>query len=176
MGINNLNTLKSDTLSIRLQPIGLFHTDFNPGTGAPRQGRLVPESKGSIELYPEYRQALKDLDLFEYIIVLYYFSEVRGWEPVVHPPASDHRHDFGLFATRTPKRPNPIGFSIVKLERIRDGVLTVSGVDAFDGTPILDIKPYLPSIDCIKSVQNEKTEKKLGHHDEDFINDPGFYY
>jgi len=68
-----------------------------------------------------------------------------------------------------------IGLSIVKLEKIENGVLYVSGVDAFDGTPVLDIKPYLPSINCVKSVQNELIEKELGHHDEIFINDSTFY-
>ncbi|MBN1926338.1 MAG: tRNA (N6-threonylcarbamoyladenosine(37)-N6)-methyltransferase TrmO, partial [Prolixibacteraceae bacterium] len=113
--------------------------------------------------------------LFEYIIVLYHFNEVERWEPIVNPPASDHEHNFGLFSTRIPKRPNPIGFSIVKLEKIKNGVLYLSGLDAFEGTPVLDIKPYLPSVDCPKSVQNEMIEKVLGHHDEDFIEDSTFY-
>ena len=81
----------------------------------------------------------------------------------------------GLFATRAPSRPNPIGFSIVKLEKIENGILYISGIDAFDGTPVLDIKPYLPSVDCIKSIQNELIEIELGHHDEDFIEDSTFF-
>jgi tRNA (Thr-GGU) A37 N-methylase len=80
-----------------------------------------------------------------------------------------------VFSTRSPKRPNPIGLSIVKLESIKDGVLTISGVDVFNGTPVLDIKPYLPSVDCVKSIQNEFIEKELGHHDENFITDSTFY-
>ena len=146
-------------------PIGLFHTSFTPETGAPRQGILMPETKGTIEIFPQYRKALKTLGFFEYIIVLYHFSKVEGWEPTVNPPSSTEGHNFGLFSTRSPNRPNPIGLSIVKLERIENGILYVSGIDAFDGTPVLDIKPYLPSIDGVKSNKNESIEKELGLHD-----------
>jgi len=156
-------------------PVGLFHTSFTPETGAPRQGILMPETKGQIEIFPQYHNALKTLGFFEYIIVLYHFSEVESWDPTVNPPSSTEKHDFGLFSTRSPKRPNPIGFSIVKLERIEGGTLYVTGIDAFDGTPILDIKPYLPSIDCVKSLTNEYMERELGHHDENFINDSTFF-
>ena len=173
--LDNAQAQLKDKDSILYRPIGKFHTSFNTGTGAPRQGILMPQTEGSIEIFPDYHDALKDLNLFEYIIVLYHFSEVETWEPTVNPPASAEEHDFGLFATRSPKRPNPIGFSIVKLKGIVDGKLLVSGVDAFDGTPVLDIKPYLPSIDCIRSTQNEMVEKELGHHDEDFISDPTFF-
>ncbi len=165
----------TDSTTIQFTPIGVFHTEYNTQTGAPRQGILMPETKGSIEIFSRYRSGLQDLSLFEYIMVLYYFNKVEKWEPTVNPPASTHEHNFGLFSTRSPKRPNPIGFAIVKLESINNGILTVSGVDAFDGTPVLDIKPYLPSVDCVKSVQNELIEKELGHHDEDFITDSTFY-
>jgi tRNA-Thr(GGU) m(6)t(6)A37 methyltransferase TsaA len=107
--------------------------------------------------------------------VLFHFNEVERWSPTVNPPASTEEHDFGLFSTRSPKRPNPIGFSIVKLEKIQDGILYVSGIDAFEGTPVLDLKPYLPSVDCVKSIINEYMEKELGHHDEKFINDSTFF-
>ncbi len=161
--------------TISYHPIGEFHTDYNTTTGAPRQGILVPENRGKIEIYPEFRDGLKTLGLFEYIIVIYHFSEVKTWEPIVDPPGSNHEHEFGLFATRSPKRPNPIGFSVIRLNKIENGILHVSGIDAFEGTPVLDIKPYLPSVDAIKSVQNELIEKELGHHDELFIDDSTFY-
>jgi tRNA (adenine37-N6)-methyltransferase len=168
-----MNAQNNDT--IKYTPIGIFHTEYTTETGAPRQGILMPDAKGSIEIFPAYSEALKTLDLFEYIIVLFHFSEVEKWEPEVNPPASTHEHNFGLFATRSPKRPNPIGISIVKLEKISKGILYISGVDAFNNTPVLDIKPYLPSVDCVRSIQNELIEKELGHHDELFINDSTFY-
>ncbi|MBN1415640.1 MAG: tRNA (N6-threonylcarbamoyladenosine(37)-N6)-methyltransferase TrmO [Bacteroidales bacterium] len=165
-----------DTLQpVIYRPIGIFHTSYTPQTGAPRQGILMPETTGTIEIFPPYRSALNTLNLFEYIIVIYHFSEVERWEAVVNPPAASHEHNFGLFSTRSPKRPNPIGLSIVKLEKIEEGILYVSGVDAFEGTPILDLKPYLPSVDCIKSLQNELIEIELGHHDENFIEDSAYF-
>ena len=166
---------QSSVSQIIYEPIGVFHSQYTTKTGAPRQGVLMPENKGVIEIYPEYHTALNTLSLYEYIIVIYHFSEVETWESLVTPPSSSHEHVFGVFATRSPKRPNPIGFSIIKLERIEKGMLFVSGLDAFDGTPVLDIKPYLPSIDCIQSVQNNLIEEELGHHDEIYITDSTFY-
>jgi len=171
----NMIAQEIDTNIIQYTFFGKFYTDYTPTTGAPRQGILLPETKGTIEIYQQYLSALNTLDLFEYIIVLYHFSEVERWEPTVNPPAASHEHNFGLFSTRSPQRPNPIGLSIVKLERIENGILYISGVDALNGTPVLDIKPYLPSVDCPKSVQNELIEKVLGHHDEDFIEDSTFF-
>lgn len=165
----------NDNDNIVYHPIGYFDTEYTTKTGAPRQGTLVPEGKGRIILKPEYRDALDFVNWFEYIIVLFHFHLVQGWESHVEPPASNHEHDFGLFSTRSPKRPNPIGFSIIKLEKISGDTLFVSGIDAFDGTPVLDIKPYLPSVDMIKSVQNELIEKELGHHDDIYIKDSIFY-
>lgn len=169
----SLTTKAQDTIIYK--PIGVFHTHFSPQTGAPRQGILMPESSGSIEIFPEYRSGLSYLSFFEYIIVLYHFSEVESWNPEVEPPGADHEHRYGVFSTRSPKRPNPIGFSVVKLVGITDGVLYLSGVDAFEGTPVLDIKPYLPSVDNVNSPINEMLEKKFGHHDEPFINDSTFF-
>lgn len=143
-------------------PIGVIHSSFSPETGAPRQGILMPESGAEIEIYKPYREALQYLDLFEYIIVIYHFDRVKTWKELVSPPASTREHDFGLFGTRTPRRPNPIGLSVVKLDSIRDGILHIKGIDAFDGSPVLDIKPYLPSIDCVESKRNEEMERELG--------------
>jgi tRNA-Thr(GGU) m(6)t(6)A37 methyltransferase TsaA len=148
--------------NVRYTPIGIFHTRYIPEVGAPRQGILKPDVKGTIEIYPEYRDALKSLDLFEYIIVIYHLDRSVKWNSTVSPPSSDPDHIFGLFATRSPNRPNPIGLTTIKLEKIENGILYVSGIDAYDGTPVLDLKPYLPSIDGIRSAKNEFLEKKLG--------------
>ncbi len=166
---------REDVPKIIYRPIGVIRSAYNPETGAPRQGILLPDNQGVIELLPEFREALQTLEEFEYIIVIYHFNRVTSWDPVVAPPASDHHHEFGLFSTRSPRRPNPIGFAVMKLDRIEAGKLYVSGIDAFDGTPVLDIKPYLPSVDCPHSEQNEKVEHDLGHHDEPFIRDSSFY-
>jgi len=151
------------------EPIGYFSTQYNISTGAPRQGMLDTVSHGIITIKPEYTEALKDLESFEYIWVIYHFHEAKGFSNLVNPPESDH--DFGLFATRSPRRPNPIALSLTKLDSIKDNILYVSKIDAFNNSPIIDIKPFLPSVDYAVSIVNMETELYLGHHDQDFIND-----
>ncbi len=146
--------------SVTYEPIGTFHTSYNKNTGAPRQGRFKPEGEGTIELLSEYHEALQGLEDYGYILVFYHLHLINSWNHMVTPPGSSK--EFGLFATRTPRRPNPIGFSVIKLESIENGVLRVSGVDAYDGTPVLDIKPYIPVIDCIDSKRNQEIENNLG--------------
>ena len=145
---------------INYKPIGEFHTVLTAQTGAPRQGILQPDNEGTIEIYKEYYDALQDLGQYEYIIVLYHMHKSKKWHSFVRPPGS--KRSFGLFATRSPNRPNPIGFSVIKLNGIEGTVLQVSGIDAFDGTPVLDIKPWLPSIDCPSHENHLKIEKELG--------------
>ena len=152
---------------IEYVPIGLVRSRYTRRRGTPRQGALFPDSEGRIEIFKEYKEALKDLDSFEYIIILFHFDRVKHWEALVDPPASNHEHRFGLFSTRSPKRPNPIGLTVLKLEKIEDSVLYVRGLDAFDGTPVLDIKPYLPSVDLIESRHNEVAESRLNRDDGD---------
>lgn len=146
----NPGTMKSqDTAGhINYKPIGYFHTDYSSESGAPRQGALRPDEMSTIEILPEYRDALKKLDSFEHIIVLYHLNESNGWTAWVRPAGMPTNEIHGLFGTRTPRRPNPIGFGVIKLHKIKNGILHISGADAYDGTPVLDIKPYIPSIDC----------------------------
>ena len=159
-----------DPDNIIYKPIGEFKTDFTITKEVPRQGILVPESKARIVLNSDYGEALLDLEKFEYIWVIYHMDLVKDWEPFVNPPGTEHY--FGTFATRTPRRPNPIGMALVKLDKIDHDTLFVSGIDAFNNTPVLDLKPYLPSIDDVKSKVNEDMEKEMGHHDEIMITDP----
>ena len=154
---------------INLNPIGYFSTKYTLETGAPRQGILVPSSIGVIILDTAYTKGLTELDEFEYIWVLYYFDKSKGWDLMLKPPES--HHEFGVFATRSPRRPNPIGLSLVKIDSIVANKIFVNDVDAFDATPILDIKPFLPSVDFVKSKKNIEAEIHLGHHSEDFITD-----
>ena len=149
-----------DTMKIEYQPIGKFCTGLTPQTGAPRQGILQPEIEGTIEISGEYSDALRDLGNYEYIIVIYHMHLSGYWHSIVRPPGS--KRSFGLFATRSPNRPNPIGMSVIKLNGIEGTTLHVSGIDAFDGTPVLDIKPWLPSIDCPPGITNPDIEKELG--------------
>ena len=164
-----ITSCKNNNEMIKYEPIGYFETEYTMQSGAPRQGMLIEDAKGVIILKEEYVQGLDYLSSFEYIWVIYHFSEAKGWENEVNPPDSDHA--FGVFATRSPLRPNPIGLSLIKLEKIEGQKLYVSNVDAFDGTPVLDIKPYLPSVDDAISIKNMEAEIYLGHHDTDFLND-----
>ncbi|MEA3463155.1 MAG: tRNA (N6-threonylcarbamoyladenosine(37)-N6)-methyltransferase TrmO, partial [Bacteroidota bacterium] len=138
-------TLDTDKMNVEYQAIGEFHTDLSPQTGAPRQGALAPENQGIIEIYPAYEEAMQDLGQYEYLIVLYHMHVSKQWHPFVRPPASER--EFGLFATRSPNRPNSIGFGVIKLEKVSGRELHVSGIDAFNGTPVLDIKPWISSLD-----------------------------
>ncbi len=161
--------LSCNAEKINYQPIGYFVSEYTKKTGAPRQGTLMPETKGQIVLKEKYIKGLYLLSDFEYIWVLYDFHQAKGWDNILRPPESEH--NFGIFATRSPRRPNSLGMSLLKLDSIKDNILYVSGVDMFFGTPILDIKPYLPSVDMVFSEKNLKAEAFLGHHSTDFLND-----
>lgn len=142
---------------MELKVIAKIETDFPEKFGIPRQSGLVEELKGTIVFEPEYRkaEALKGLEGYNYIWLLWQFEGVErdNWSVTVRPPRLGGNKHMGVFATRSPFRPNPIGLSSVKLERMewdtdRGPVLHVSGVDLRHNTPIYDIKPYLPYVDC----------------------------
>lgn len=140
-------------------PIGVFHSPLTRETGAPRQGRLAPELKATIEIAPAYEDCLKGLEAFSHIYVIFVFDRSRAWSASVTPPDAPKAR--GLFSTRSPNRPNPIGITAVRLIKCEGRILHVSGIDAFDQTPVLDIKPYVASIDCIPDA-NKNVEKELG--------------
>ena len=130
---------------IILKPIGVIHTPFKRAEGTPIQPGRSNGARGDIEIYPEYEAGLKDLEGFSHIILLYHFHLSKGFELTVIPYLDDKKR--GLFATRAPRRPNPIGLSVVKLEKIEGTMLRIVNVDIIDGTPLLDIKPYVPDFD-----------------------------
>lgn len=140
-----------------MKPIAHIRSDFSTKFGIPRQSGLVAELKGKIIFEPEFRnpEALRGLDHFSHIWVIWEFSASKRdkWSPTVRPPRLGGNIRMGVFATRSPFRPNPIGLSSVRLEKIEwqtdaGPVLHVTGADLMDGTPILDIKPYIAYSDC----------------------------
>lgn len=142
---------------MEIKPIARIYTDFSEKFGVPRQSGLVPSLTGQIVFEPEYRcvQALKELDGFSHIWLIWEFSQCPDskFSPTVRPPRLGGNRRVGVFASRSPFRPNRLGLSCVKIEKIEtEGknapVITVSGVDMTDGTPIYDIKPYIPLADC----------------------------
>ncbi len=132
-------------MKIEFEPIGLIHSPFKDLQGMPVQPAGAAGVKGTIVINNEYREGLKDLEGFSHIILLYFFHRCREFSLQV-VPFMDTRPR-GLFATRAPKRPNPIGISVVLLEKITDAVLYIRNVDILDCTPLLDIKPYVPEFD-----------------------------
>ena len=139
-----------------MNPIAHIYTDFPTKFGIPRQSGLIEELVGKIVFTKEYRdpQALRGLEEFSHLWLLWEFSENKreDWSPTVRPPRLGGNKRVGVFATRSPFRPNPIGLSCVKLLEVKteaEGtVLYVSGADLMNGTPIYDIKPYIPLTDC----------------------------
>ena len=140
-----------------MKTIARIHSDFAGKFGVPRQSGLVEALEARVVFEPEYRNsaALRGLEGFSHLWLLWEFSQVVGkpWSPTVRPPRLGGNRRMGVFATRSPFRPNPIGLSCVRLEGVEwdtpEGpVLHVSGADLVDGTPILDVKPYIPYADC----------------------------
>lgn len=152
----------------QLKIIAHIRTDFPQKFGIPRQSGLVKELTGQIVFEPEYRNAdsLRGITEYDYLWLLWKFEGVtrETWSPTVRPPRLGGETHVGVFATRSPFRPNPIGLSSVKLEEVlqtgEGPVLVVSGIDLRDNTPIYDIKPYLPYVDCHAHARGGFAEEK----------------
>lgn len=127
-----------------MRPIGVIHTPFTEPKGMPIQPTFS-QAIGRVEVLPEYAEGLQDLEAFSHIILIYALHHSNGYALRVKPFLDDVTH--GLFATRHPCRPNPIGLSTVRLLARHAAVLEVEGIDVLDGTPLLDIKPYVPDFD-----------------------------
>jgi tRNA-Thr(GGU) m(6)t(6)A37 methyltransferase TsaA len=142
-------TPSPDDASLVLRPIGSFHADAKYAYDLPRQAVLADGRRGVIRLHPDgnFQDALRDLDGFSHIWVLFWFHRNQHWHPLVRPPCHRNRK-VGVFASRAPYRPNPIGLSCVELVAINGLDLVIARHDLLDGTPILDIKPYLPYADA----------------------------
>ncbi len=130
---------------IVFKPIGTVHSPFKEPPGTPIQPGAAAGVQGWVEVFPEYREGLADLEGFSHLILLYYFHLAQGFALRVKPFLDEQQR--GLFATRAPARPNPIGISTVRLERVDGTRLYIREVDIVDGTPLLDIKPYVPRFD-----------------------------
>ncbi len=123
-------------------PIGIIHSPFGE-KDAPRQP--IAGKKGKIEIFPEYTEGLKGLEKFPHVILIYHMHLSREYKLMVKPPMEEKLR--GVFASRSPHRPNPIGIAVVKLEKVEGTMLYVDRIDAIDGTPLLDIKPHIPTLD-----------------------------
>ncbi len=131
--------------SINYRPIGVIHTPHKQGEGTPIQPRGAEGVKGKVEVYEKYEEGLKDLKGFSHIILIYHFHQSRKESLKQQPYMDDQEH--GVFAMRGPSRPNPLGLSVVKLNKVESNVLHVENVDMLNDTPLLDIKPYVSEFD-----------------------------
>ncbi|MDD5645287.1 MAG: tRNA (N6-threonylcarbamoyladenosine(37)-N6)-methyltransferase TrmO [bacterium] len=136
---------------MKMKAIGTIHTPFADLAGMPIQPAGAAGVSGTVDVFEEYQDGLQDLDGFSHLVLLYVFHRSEGYNLRVVPFMD--KEPRGLFATRAPKRPNPIGLSVVQLDRIDKGVLHIRNVDMLDGTPLLDIKPYVPEFDSSADVR-----------------------
>jgi tRNA-Thr(GGU) m(6)t(6)A37 methyltransferase TsaA len=153
---------------IELKPIGIIHTPFTTLEEMPIQPAGAAGVQGTVEVFEEYREGLQDLAGFSHIVLLYHFHKSKKFNLQVVPFLDTKPR--GLFATRAPNRPNPIGLSVVQLDAIEDGVLHIGNVDILDTTPLLDIKPYVPEFDAPTEVRTgwlEKAKKKVASRKSD---------
>ena len=137
-------------MEIIMHPIGVIHSPFTEKDKTPIQASRS-QAVGLVEIYPEFADGLKDIEALSHIHLLYAFHESDGYTLQVKPFLDNQEH--GIFATRHPCRPNPLGMSVVKLLSRKENFLTVEGIDTLDGTPLLDIKPYIPDFDLRTDVR-----------------------
>jgi tRNA-Thr(GGU) m(6)t(6)A37 methyltransferase TsaA len=145
--------------SLELKPIGIIHSPYKNRVEAPYQG-YRSKKISQIEVFKEFEEGLKDIEGFSHIVVIFWFHKSQGYHLLVKTPWDDILH--GLFATRSPHRPCPLGLTVVELVARQKNVLQVKGLDAMDGTPLLDIKPYIPEADERSVVKPGWLEGKLG--------------
>lgn len=153
---------------IKYKPIGVIHSPFKEPKGVPIQPAGAQGIDGTVELFPEYTEGLKDVEGFSHLILIYHFHLSKESPLKVKPYMDNKVH--GVFAMRGPSRPNSIGISIVRLVRVEGNILHVQDIDIVDGTPLLDIKPYVPEFD-IREVEKtgwlEKNVHKLSTSKDD---------
>lgn len=144
---------------IEYKPIGIIHSPFNEPEETPIQPSAARDIQGTVELFSEYVEGLKDLEGFSHITLIYHLHLSKPYSLHVKPFMDDTLR--GLFATRAPSRPNPIGISTVRLDKVEGVILYIRDVDIVDGTPLLDIKPYVPEFDVREKIKRGWLNKKI---------------
>lgn len=161
-------------MKMELKSIGMIYTPFQQAAGTPIQPHAAQGAEGRIEIFPEFADALNDLEGFERIWLLYWFDRAAAMQLKVKPYMDDQMR--GLFATRAPCRPNPIGISCVRINKIEKNLIYVQDIDILDRTPLLDIKPYVPQFDHFpvqkfgwlqdKQVSGRTADERFGRKEE----------
>ncbi|MCP4141503.1 MAG: tRNA (N6-threonylcarbamoyladenosine(37)-N6)-methyltransferase TrmO [Chloroflexi bacterium] len=145
-------------MKVKYTPIGVIHSPFTELSGMPIQPTSKSSARGYLEIYPEFAKGLKDLDGFSHIYLIYHLHKARQAKLTITPFLDTKPH--GVFATRAPNRPNPIGLSLVKLERISGNKVYVAQLDILNKTPLLDLKPYIPAFENRENIRTGWLEKK----------------
>jgi tRNA-Thr(GGU) m(6)t(6)A37 methyltransferase TsaA len=165
----------SHMVKIQYKPIGYIRSPFHDIADMPIQPGGAKGIAGTIEINPQYTEGLRDLKGFSHVILIYHFHLSKGFSLKVKPFLD--KKPKGVFATRAPKRPNPVGISIVRLKRIKGNILHIENIDVVDRTPLLDIKPYVPEFDApevkkigwlsqkVKKVYRTRSDKRFGSAD-----------
>ncbi len=162
---------KTKNMNISFRPIGMIYSPFKDVKGMPIQPKGAKGVRGTVEVNPEFADGLTDLEGFSHIILLYHFHQAKGYKLMVTPFLDSKQH--GVFSTRAPRRPNPFGLSVVRLVNIMNNRLQIENVDILDGTPLIDIKPYVSEFDvhpadhfgwldkAKRSVQYKKSDNRF---------------
>ena len=145
--------------NITYSPIGIIHSSFTNPDDTPIQGVFSNGAKGKVEIYPLYAAGLKNIGEFSHLILIYHFHLVESYS-LISKPFMENREK-GIFSIRHPKRPNPIGISIVRLDNVKENILEISDVDIIDGTPLLDIKPLIHKFDSRESIKSGWVDNQL---------------
>ncbi len=145
---------------ITYKQIGIIHSQFAEPKGTPIQPSAAKGIEGVVEVFPEYQKGLKDIEGFSHIILIYHFHLSKPYSLEVIPFMDSKPH--GLFSTRAPSRPNPIGLSVVRLKKVEKNNLYVKDIDIINGTPLLDIKPFIGEFDQVESIKKGWLEKNIG--------------
>jgi tRNA-Thr(GGU) m(6)t(6)A37 methyltransferase TsaA len=135
---------------MRIKPVGIIHSPFKSRAETPIQPSRSAAT-GQVEVFKEYQEGLKDIEGFSHIVLIYWFHKAEGYALKVKPFLDDTLR--GVFATRAPNRPNQIGISVVRLLELKENILYVKGIDVLDGTPLIDIKPYVPDFESVEKVK-----------------------
>ena len=155
-------------MKVEYEPIGIIHSPFTELSNMPIQPAGAAGVQGTVEVFPQYNEGLKDLDGFSHLILLYHLHRSKDFKLHVIPFLDSISR--GVFATRAPKRPNPIGLSVIKLQKVQGNILYIENIDTLDGTPLLDIKPYVPEFDEQAEVRAgwlEETRKEVSKRKSD---------
>ena len=144
---------------MNFKPIGIVHSPFKKAQRTPIQPKAAKGIEGTVEVFAKFADGLVDLDGFSHLILICHFHLAQNYKLKVIPFMDDQER--GVFATRAPSRPNPIGISVVRLNRIENNILYIQNVDIIDGTPLLDIKPYVPEFDSKEDIKIGWLEKRV---------------